>query len=818
MSQADDFAQMMGVAQPAAPSSSFSVAGQPPQDRRKQSIEFWTEKGVPFHVAEGITDAFGGESGLNPQAFNPAGGGQGALGLGQWRGPRQAKLREQPNYQDLGTQLGFAYGEVTGGDPIASAHWDEIKNAPDRATAKSLWSRYFERPGSPSMADKSMISDDSIAFSLKQPNSRTVEGNIYELLSLLPEADEKTAAGKSKGNSLRESVLGRGYQIMDLPSIDVTVDKSGRAKITDYDGLHRLELLASMGVNAVPVRISGVPEGTEIKEIEGLRGGVQPFNFAPVQLPKPKVTAPSGLERFGMGAQDPIVGAAQLAGHARMVDPAAAAYLPPEVLNEISTGQGAASFDKAVQEREAAYERGREAGGQAGTDWARLAGNVAATAPLMVAAPAAGAGLGGAAVAGAVGGATGSALAPVTSGNFLAEKAKQIGEGAALGAGLGGVGNALARGVAPTILPAAQRLLDQGVRLLPGQMRGGALKSLEEVSTSVPFSGAAVAGAQRRAVEDWNRAMYDKVLRPLGEHYLGKDVGTKGLATVKKKLSDAYEVLKPKIHFKADAQYENEVAELKDLVFGLPGDLSTAFNNIVSRVNKMMGSSKYMDGPTFKEVESELTELVRDWKNPQNSPLERKVGDAVKSLLGSLRANLERVNPAERDALRRLNTAWAGYMRLRDAGTRRVNSSGVFSPSDVLMAERKLGGRPSFADGEGLLQKEATDAMEVMGNRYPDSGTGRRYATLGEVASTFHMPFTNPALFAAMVGGHAAHALAYSSPGTNFLRTMAGHGFPMVRNMLARGTRVGINALAPGAGMAVNPLAMQYTVAPQQAR
>src|SRR5205823_7927359 len=68
-----------------------------------------------------------------------------SVGLYQHHADRKARLTALPGWQDPMTQHRFAYHEVTGGDPIATAHWQEILAAPDRASAAKLWDRYFER-------------------------------------------------------------------------------------------------------------------------------------------------------------------------------------------------------------------------------------------------------------------------------------------------------------------------------------------------------------------------------------------------------------------------------------------------------------------------------------------------------------------------------------------------------------------------------------------------------------------------------------------------------------------------------------------------
>jgi hypothetical protein len=357
----------------------------------------------------------------------------------------------------------------------------------------------------------------------------------------------------------------------------------------------------------------------------------------------------------------------------------------------------------------------------------------------------------------------------------------------------------------PTILPAAQRLMDMGVRLLPGQMRGGIAKTTEEATTSVPFSGAAVEAAQRRAIQDFNRAMYDKVLSFIGARHGTEEAGRAGVVAVEKKLSNAYETLKPYIHFHADPTYNAEVDNLKSLVSGIPDHQS--FDNILKRVDVMMGPEKTMDGTTFKEVESELSSVARDWHDPRNTMLQRKIGDAVSSLLGSMRENLERHSPEVSGELKKLNTAWAAFVRLREASTRRPTSGGVFTPGDLLAAEKKVAGKNVFARGDGLLQSAAEDAERVIGSRYPDSGTARRYGMIGEIGEMGYGLATHPALVAAQIAGHIAHGMAYTSPGVALLRGAAGAGMPGIRNVLARIARSTAPIVAPSVGMtAVSPM------------
>src|SRR5437667_12731483 len=84
-------------------------------DPLSQAVQFYVQKGLTPQQARGVASWMQGvESGLNPRAFNPAGGGEGALGVAQWRGPRQAELLRQPDPFSLQGQLDFSWKELTG--------------------------------------------------------------------------------------------------------------------------------------------------------------------------------------------------------------------------------------------------------------------------------------------------------------------------------------------------------------------------------------------------------------------------------------------------------------------------------------------------------------------------------------------------------------------------------------------------------------------------------------------------------------------------------------------------------------------------------
>lgn len=74
-----------------------------------------TQYGLTVPQAAAVAANFGGESGFNPAAFNPAGGGTGARGLGQWRGARTEAFKKRfgilPDQASIDQQLNFIFND-----------------------------------------------------------------------------------------------------------------------------------------------------------------------------------------------------------------------------------------------------------------------------------------------------------------------------------------------------------------------------------------------------------------------------------------------------------------------------------------------------------------------------------------------------------------------------------------------------------------------------------------------------------------------------------------------------------------------------------
>jgi hypothetical protein len=516
-------------------------------------------------------------------------------------------------------------------------------------------------------------------------------------------------------------------------------------------------------------------------------------------------------ERFGQGVGDPVAAAAQIGSR---VTPDAAfdvmRWLDERIRNNVPGFENAPAYkgnlqdtaeaDRLVKQRETDYQESR--GPNAGFDWMRLGGNVAAAVPIGMAAPAS---LPGALGAGAVTG----ALQPVTgSGDFLTEKAIQTGTGALAG----GVGNVVGRGVArvisPKVNPDVKMLMDKGVTPTPGQIVGGGTKAFEEKLTSIPVLGDVIKGGQRRAIEQFNRAVYDEVLKPIGGTAPRK-AGREAVNEVTEQLSQAYDDILPKLQFTTDRQFATEVSNLSKLVSGLPKKEAGAFKSfMMDKLAKAFGPKGQMDGRTFKELESALNKEIGTF-GKSNDAYQQKLGEAFRTVLQSLRDGLTRsnmgssvqvggkiVNATER--LQNINSGWAKLVRLQTAAASTGAKGGIFTPAQMSSAVRsadKSVRKNAFARGDALMQDLSDAGKNVIGDVYPDSGTAGRLVAM--LLTGGAIPFSPTG---AAVGGAAM--LPYTSLGQRLAAQLMTQR-PEFAPQVAAGVRASLPAVQTGLAAAL---------------
>lgn len=483
-----------------------------------------------------------------------------------------------------------------------------------------------------------------------------------------------------------------------------------------------------------------------------------------------KPEAPSG---FLQGLGDIPAGAGQFVPRA-LEQITSFGGLSPNPISELY-GKSAQRGDVYAKQREKGYQEARQASGESGIDWGRIAGNVVN--PINY--------VGGAGIVPTIGrGAGFGALQPVEdTENYGKVKAGQVGV-SALGAGIAkGVGDKF-------IAPAGKRatevatLLKEKVPLTLGQRAGGLTQAIENKLTSVPLLGDVIKGAQSKSTEGINKAAYARVLNSIGEKP-PKDLGTgrNAISYIGEKVGQKYDDLLPKLTGKIDKQFNDDLANLNNMV--QVDDIMNAaekskYSKIISNaINKRMTTGG-ITGEAIKDIESELGEKAA--KLGAGDVSQRQLADVLKETQSAVRGMVERSNPQYAKELQGINKAYAQLLRVEKAASGIGNESGVFTPSQLQSAVKALDkskNKRAFARGKALMQDLSEAGKNVLPNSIPNSGTVDRALMFGGLGGL--SAYGQSDLPASDLAKYGAIALAPS-----LLYTSGGVG---LQNALAQGLR-----------------------------
>lgn len=365
---------------------------------------------------------------------------------------------------------------------------------------------------------------------------------------------------------------------------------------------------------------------------------------------------------------------------------------------------------------------------------------------------------------------------------------------AALGGGAGAAGAIIGKLLSPTVRPDVKTLMNEGVSPTIGQIAGGRVQALEDKLTSVPILGDAITSARRGAVEDLNRAVYNRALSPIGAKSTAQ-VGRQGVADVSSQLGDAYADVLPKVKFTPDQQYAQDLAAVLNRGSQVLPDAQNAQLGRIADAQLFGKVNGPMTGVELKPVQSELNTIARGMRGDPSYDT-RTLGNLVNELNQTTRDAVIRSTPEEAALLQNIDRGYGQYATLRDAAARTGSKNGVFSPEALQGAVRagdKSVGKGNFARGTANMQDLSDAAVNVLGRGYPDSGTAGRLllsgGTLGGLgtaaaaglpgavpvaaglgaASLPYLPFARQ-MAAALLAGNRAPAVEAASP---YVRSLA---------------------------------------------
>lgn len=512
---------------------------------------------------------------------------------------------------------------------------------------------------------------------------------------------------------------------------------------------------------------------------------------------QPQVTPPSS--GFMMGLKDPITGGAQLLPRALAgVTSGFGAYQNP--VSEFFTGE-AQRMDELARAEEQAYQQQRMARGETGFDVPRLAGNVLNPATIVPATRAAqlarGAGYGATAQA-VAGGAASGAMQPVAGeGEFLPQKAEQVGISAVTAPIGEKVVAAAGRVLNPLVSKAEQTMRDLGITPTTGQTLGGQFGTLEEFAQNLPLIGESISNARQRVLFDFNKGVINKALDKVKDKLPADVVGRDAISYASQQVSDKYDEVLSKMTFDLDfATTSNILSALSkntNLSANQRQEVAQTLNDVV--LGKFSGQK--LDGKTFKGIESDLRKKASNYMNSTTAS-EREIGEALSDVLGVLKKELYFQNPKQTPQLRRVDSAYSDLSVINIAAANSGAANGVFTPKQFSTAVRqadKTRNKSAFAKGAAKSQQISDAGIQVLGDQSKATLEGN-IAT--RVAGGYGM-LTEPAIAAGLVTGVPA---MYSESGQAVLDALLRSRPELVKQaggMLGRAAPQAGAVLAPSA-------------------
>jgi hypothetical protein len=366
----------------------------------------------------------------------------------------------------------------------------------------------------------------------------------------------------------------------------------------------------------------------------------------------------------------------------------------------------------------------------------------------------------------------GGALVQGAAGGALLSNADDV-QGVAMDAGIGAVGGKVgelamrgaSRVIAPKLSGAAGRLRDMGVRLTPGRTMGPVASRIEDIVGKLPGANLTAPAAMKEMQDGFGRAMVNRALEPIGGKLPdGAKAGYEAVDFANRQLSDAYTKLTPKLSAKLDRQFTSRVNVLRQRA-GLTAEGDALFDQELRRVvlDAFDPATGVARGKALKGMDERLGKLSAGYSRSQDYA-QREVGELLADVREQMFSLVARTTPAAAKELRSVNKAYAMFKRVQKATAQASDAEGVFTPKQFRAAVRasdRSKDKSAFARGNALLQREATDGVDVIPEKVSDSGSMERIFT-GATALGLGL---NPAV----LGGMAAGAGVYSRPAVSAL-------------------------------------------------
>jgi len=350
--------------------------------------------------------------------------------------------------------------------------------------------------------------------------------------------------------------------------------------------------------------------------------------------------------------------------------------------------------------------------------------------------------------------------------DFLKDKFVQDLEGLGVGAAFSKAGQMIMN---PQVSESMKKLKGMGMNMFtPGQLMsdipivGQGIRKAEQALTSLPLAGSIITNATENVYRDFNRALANNVLKPLGDK-VPKDIpaGNQMIEYVKKSINDAYEGVVQNAHFIDHFDPQTRTTTVERLWNGVldkisplvPKQAEIAGKDITDNIINHIDKTTVMTGAQFRNMEKYLGERANSFYEQGAADL----GNVYQKVQEMLRKELQIQNPAIARELSAAHEAFKRFIPIEKAAAMRGADKGLFSPQQFKGQAEASAGKAGTATGQGLSIPEAQAGVDVIGKQMPSSGTSERLMTSKGVLES-------GANLATMGAPLLATALGYSTP------------------------------------------------------
>ena len=304
-------------------------------------------------------------------------------------------------------------------------------------------------------------------------------------------------------------------------------------------------------------------------------------------------------------------------------------------------------------------------------------------------------------------------------------------------AAMGGLGSVAGQGVGKALggivggaalSPQVQRLRAQGIPLTTGQMLGGIPKAIEDGMTSVPGIGDLASARRLEGFRAFNQAAFNEAGQPIGAKVA--DLGEDGVGALMDQVGNSYNDATAGVNVPLDPTFTADMATARAAGAALPGDYAGKFNAAIENRVGPVANAGELTGDSYQQAMRGLKGYRAEMTKPG---FDQDYRDALSVAMDALRGQMQRGGgQSVVDGLARSDQAYKSAKVLERAIQAAKNGTvtgeiQIFTPSQLntaaTMAKNKFGGQRPFS---GLID----DGQSVLPSQVPDSGTGRRLATM----------------------------------------------------------------------------------------